>query len=109
MVPKELNETADSFGASTWQKIFQVQLPVALPTIMAGLNQTIMLALAMVVIAAMIGVPGLGQPVLRAINNQYFTLGILNGSAIVILAMLFDRVTQMYGKRLQKHLGAGDE
>lgn len=71
---------------------------------MAGINQSIMLALAMVVIAAMIGVPGLGQPVLRAINNQYFTLGLFNGFAIVVIAIVFDRISQMYGKRLQKHL-----
>ena len=69
-----------------------------------AINQSIMLALAMVVIAAMIGVPGLGQPVLRAINNQYFTLGLFNGFAIVVIAIVFDRISQMYGKRLQKHL-----
>ena len=95
---------ADAFGASAWQKLTRVQLPLALPTIMAGINQSIMLALAMVVIAAMIGVPGLGQPVLRAINNQYFTLGLFNGFAIVVIAIVFDRISQMYGKRLQKHL-----
>lgn len=62
-----------------------------------------MMALAMVVIASMIGVQGLGQPVLRAINNQYFTLGLFNGLAIVGIAIMFDRVTQAYGRRLQKH------
>ena len=104
LIAKDAIEVADAFGASAWQKLTRVQLPLALPTIMAGINQSIMLALAMVVIAAMIGVPGLGQPVLRAINNQYFTLGLFNGFAIVVIAIVFDRISQMYGKRLQKHL-----
>lgn len=104
LVDKDLLEAADAFGSSAWQKMCQVQLPLALPTIMAGINQTIMLALSMVVIASMIGVQGLGQPVLKAISNQYFTMGILNGMAIVAIAIIFDRVSQAYGKRLQKHL-----
>ena len=104
LITKDAIEVADAFGASAWQKLTRVQLPLALHTIMAGINQSIMLALAMVVIAAMIGVPGLGQPVLRAINNQYFTLGLFNGFAIVVIAIVFDRISQMYGKRLQKHL-----
>ena len=104
LVDKDLLEAADAFGASVWQKMRQVQLPLALPTIMAGVNQTIMLSLAMVVIASMIGVQGLGQPVLRAISNQYFTMGMLNGLAIVGIAIVFDRASQAYGKRLQKHL-----
>ncbi|WP_312414579.1 ABC transporter permease subunit [Shinella sp.] len=93
----------DAFGSSAWQKLKNVQMPLALPTIMAGINQTIMMALAMVVIASMIGVQGLGQPVLKAISNQYFTLGIFNGLAIVGIAIIFDRVSQAFGKRLQKH------
>ena len=100
----DLLEAADAFGSSTWQKMMQVQLPLALPTIMAGINQTIMLSLAMVVITSMIGVQGLGQPVLKAIANQYFTMGMFNGLAIVGIAIIFDRVSQTYGKRLQKHL-----
>ncbi|MCB2018694.1 MAG: proline/glycine betaine ABC transporter permease [Hydrogenophaga sp.] len=104
LVDKDLLEAADAFGSSAWQKMSQVQLPLALPTIMAGVNQTIMLALSMVVIASMIGVQGLGQPVLKAISNQYFTMGVLNGMAIVAIAIIFDRVSQAYGKRLQKHL-----
>ncbi|MFN8683400.1 ABC transporter permease [Paracoccus sp. P2] len=103
MVDKEVLEAADAFGSSSWQKLKNVQMPLALPTIMAGINQTIMMALAMVVIASMIGVQGLGQPVLRAINNQYFTMGIFNGLAIVGIAIIFDRVSQAYGHRLQKH------
>jgi glycine betaine/proline transport system permease protein len=103
LVDKDVLEAADAFGSSNWQKLRNVQLPLALPTIMAGINQTIMMALAMVVIASMIGVQGLGQPVLKAIANQYFTLGIFNGLAIVGIAIIFDRVSQAYGKRLQKH------
>jgi glycine betaine/proline transport system permease protein len=104
LVDKDLLEAADAFGSSAWQKMRQVQLPLALPTVMAGINQTIMLSLSMVVVASMIGVQGLGQPVLKAITNQYFTLGLLNGLAIVGIAIVFDRVSQTYGKRLQKHL-----
>ena len=104
LVDKDVLEAADSFGSSSWQKLKDVQMPLALPTIMAGINQTIMMALAMVVIASMIGVQGLGQPVLKAINNQYFTLGVFNGLAIVGIAIIFDRVSQAYGKRLQRHL-----
>lgn len=103
MVSAELLEAADAYGAARWQKMLQVQLPLALPTIMAGINQTIMLALSMVVVASMIGVQGLGQPVLRAITNQYFAMGLLNGLAIVVIAILFDRLSQAYGQRLQKH------
>ncbi len=102
-VDREVLEATDAFGSSSWQKLTKAQLPLALPTIMAGINQTIMMALAMVVIASMIGVQGLGQPVLRAINNQYFTLGLFNGFAIVGIAILFDRISQAWGKRLQKH------
>lgn len=101
LVDREVLEASDAFGASGWQRLIGVQIPLAFPTIMAGVNQTIMMALAMVVIAAMIGVQGLGQPVLRSITNQYFTLGLLNGLAIVALAIIFDRVSQAYGKRMQ--------
>jgi len=103
LVDKDVLEAADAFGSSNWQKLKNVQMPLALPTIMAGTNQTIMMALAMVVIASMIGVQGLGQPVLKAISNQYFTLGIFNGLAIVGIAIIFDRVSQAFGARLQKH------
>ena len=103
LVDKEVLEAADAFGSSYWQKLFQVQIPLALPNIFAGVNQTIMMALSMVVIAAMIGVPGLGVPVLRAVSNQYLALGVMNGLAIVAIAIIFDRVSQAFGKRLQKH------
>ncbi|RJE78825.1 proline/glycine betaine ABC transporter permease [Paracoccus sp. JM45] len=105
-VPADVLEAAAAFGSSGGQTLKDVQLPLALPTIMAGVNQTIMMSLAMVVVASMIGVRGLGQPVLQAINNQYFTLGVMNGLAIVAIAIIFDRATQAYGKRLQKHLEA---
>jgi glycine betaine/proline transport system permease protein len=104
LVDKDVLEAADAYGSSAWQKLKNVQMPLALPTIMAGINQTIMMALAMVVIASMIGVEGLGQPVLKAIANQYFTLGVFNGLAIVGIAIIFDRISQAYGKRLQRHL-----
>ena len=108
-VDKEVLEAAHAFGANKAQKLFRVQLPLALPTIFAGINQTIMMALAMVVIASMIGVKGLGQPVLKAITNQYFTMGLLNGLAIVALAIIFDRVSQSFGKRLQQHRSGSRE
>ena len=102
-VDKEALEAVDSFGATAWQRLTKVQIPLALPTIFAGVNQTIMMALAMVVIASMIGVRGLGVPILRAISNQYLALGLMNGLAIVALAIIFDRISQHYGKRIQKH------
>lgn len=106
LVSADVLEAADAFGSSSWQKLKDVQLPLALPTIMAGINQCIMMSLSMVVVASMIGVRGLGQPVLQAITNQFFTMGILNGLAIVAIAIIFDRSTQAYGKRMQKHMEA---
>ena len=105
LVDQEVLEAAEAFGSSPWQKLVKVQLPLALPTIMAGINQTIMMALAMVVVASMIGVQGLGQPVLKAIANQYFTLGLFNGLAIVAIAIIFDRISQAFGRRLQNFTG----
>ena len=103
LVDKEAMEAADAFGATYRQRLFMVQIPLALPNIFAGVNQTIMMALSMVVIAAMIGVTGLGLPVLQAVQNQYLSLGMLNGLAIVALAIIFDRVSQAFGTRIQKH------
>ena len=108
LVDKEVLEAADAFGADYKQRLFGVQIPLALPNIFAGVNQTIMMSLAMVVIASMIGVKGLGLPVLRAISNQYLALGLLNGLAIVTLAIIFDRVSQEYGRRLQAHRHGSD-
>ena len=104
LVDREVLEAATSYGASPTQRLLGVQLPLAMPTIMAGINQTIMMSLAMVVIASMIGVKGLGQPVLKSITNQYFTLGLFNGLAIVALAIIFDRISQAYARRTQKHM-----
>lgn len=109
LVDKEVLEAATAYGATNRQILTGVQLPLAMPTIMAGINQTIMMSLSMVVIASMIGVKGLGQPVLQSITNQYFTQGLLNGLAIVALAIIFDRVSQAYAKRSQAHLGGGHE
>ncbi|TCL73875.1 proline/glycine betaine ABC transporter permease [Rhizobium sp. BK251] len=103
LVDKEVLEAADAFGSSHRQKLFNVQIPLALPTIMAGINQTIMMSLAMVVVASMVGVGGLGKNTLQAINNQFFTVGFLNGFALVAIAIIFDRTSQAYGRRLQKH------
>lgn len=109
LVDKEVLEAADAFGANYRQKLFDVQVPLALPNIFAGVNQTIMMSLAMVVIASMIGVKGLGVPVLRAISNQYLALGLMNGLAIVALAIIFDRISQNFGKRLQRHREGGHD
>lgn len=107
LVDAETLEAADAFGASKRERLWGVQIPLALPNIFAGVNQTIMMSLAMVVIAGMIGAGGLGTPVLRAISNQYLALGVFNGMAIVVIAIIFDRVSQAYGKRLQKHREGG--
>ncbi|KAB6716115.1 MULTISPECIES: proline/glycine betaine ABC transporter permease [Roseobacteraceae] len=107
LVDRDVMEAAEAFGASSREKLFGVQIPLALPNIFAGVNQTIMMALSMVVIASMIGVHGLGTQVLRAIGNQYLALGLMNGLAIVALAIIFDRVSQTYGKRLQAYRETG--
>jgi len=107
LVDKDVLEAANAFGADFRQRLFGVQIPLAMPNIMAGVNQTIMMSLAMVVVASMIGVKGLGQPVLKAITNQYFSMGLFNGLAIVAIAIVFDRVSQAYGLRMQKHRGIG--
>ncbi|WP_447926671.1 MULTISPECIES: ABC transporter permease [unclassified Vreelandella] len=97
-VPTDLIEAADAYGATRAQKLFKVQLPLSLPTVMAGINQTIMLALSMVVIAAMIGADGLGSEVWRAIQRLRPGDGFEAGIAVVILAMLLDRLTQSLRK-----------
>ncbi len=96
-VPEELIEAGHSFGASKKQMLYRIQLPLALPTIMAGVNQTLMLSLSMVVIASMIAVGGLGQMVLRGIGRLDMGLASVGGLGIVILAILLDRITQELG------------
>jgi glycine betaine/proline transport system permease protein len=97
-VPKELVETGLAFGCTSRQLLFKVQLPTARPSIMAGINQTIMLALSMVVIASMIGAGGLGDTVLRGIQRLDVGLGFEGGLGVVILAIILDRITQSFGK-----------
>ncbi|TBW53744.1 proline/glycine betaine ABC transporter permease ProW [Marinobacter halodurans] len=97
-VPSDLVEASRSFGASPRQLLFKVQLPLAMPTIMAGVNQTLMLALSMVVIASMIAVPGLGLMVLRGIGRLDIGLATVGGIGIVILAIILDRMTQALGR-----------
>jgi glycine betaine/proline transport system permease protein len=101
LVDHSVMEAATAFGATRRQKLMGIQLPLALPNILAGINQTTMMALSMVVVASMIGARGLGQEVLAGINRLEVGRGLLAGLAIVALAILFDRVTQAYGKRLQ--------
>ncbi|ELZ5940304.1 glycine betaine/L-proline ABC transporter permease ProW [Providencia vermicola] len=98
-VPADLIEAAESFGASPSQLLFKVQLPLAMPTIMAGVNQTLMLALSMVVIASMIAVGGLGQMVLRGIGRLDMGLASVGGVGIVVLAIVLDRLTQSLGQK----------
>ena len=92
-------EASDAFGTTTTQKLFKVQLPLALPTIMAGINQTIMLSLSMVVIASMIGAGGLGREVWRSIQRLDAGSGFQAGVAIVIVAVVLDRITQAMAQR----------
>lgn len=91
-VPRQLLEAGQAFGATKRQLLWKVELPHALPTIMAGLTQCIMLSLSMVVIAALVGAAGLGQPVVRALNTVNIGMGFEAGLAIVILAILLDRI-----------------
>ena len=103
-VPKEMNEVADAFGCSYGQKLFKVQLPIAMPSIMAGVNQTIMLSLSMVVIAGMIGAAGLGQEILRALSRIDVGAGFEAGLAVVILAIMLDRLSYSLSERRQNLL-----
>ncbi len=98
-VPEELIEAGHSFGADSKQMLYRIQLPLAMPTIMAGVNQTLMLSLSMVVIASMIAVGGLGQMVLRGIGRLDMGLAAVGGVGIVILAILLDRITQVVGAK----------
>lgn len=101
-VSPELVEAADAFGSTAGQKLFKLQLPIALPTIMAGINQTIMLSLSMVVISSMIGAQGVGAYVYRAVSQAKTGAGFEAGIAIVIIAILLDRLTQKLFKPKQQ-------
>ncbi|MBC8158637.1 MAG: proline/glycine betaine ABC transporter permease [Rhodospirillales bacterium] len=101
MVDSEVVEASRAFGATRWQLLRGVQIPLALPSIMQGINQTTMMALAMVVIASMIGARGVGETVLLGLQRNDSGEGLIGGMAIVFLAIVFDRISQSYGTRLQ--------
>ncbi len=101
-VPADLVEAADAFGSTPMQKLFKLQLPIAAPTIMAGVNQTIMLSLSMVVIASMIGAQGVGADVYRAVTQAKTGVGFEAGLAVVVLAIILDRITQNLVKNKRK-------
>ncbi|HWO53065.1 proline/glycine betaine ABC transporter permease [Paenibacillus sp. FSL M7-1455] len=104
-VSGELTEAADAFGSTSGQKLFKVQLPLAMPTLMAGVNQTIMLSLSMVVIASMIGAQGIGAEVYRAVTQLQIGKGFEAGLVIVILAIVLDRFTQQLFKKSDRKRG----
>lgn len=105
LVDPNVLEASTAFGADKRQRLLGVQIPLAMPTILAGINQTTMMALAMVVIASMIGAGGLGYQVLQGIGRLEVSRGLFAGLGIVALAIIFDRITQAYGGRLQKRIG----
>ena len=98
-VPNDLVEAADSFGSTPKQKLFELELPMAKPSIMAGINQTLMLTLSMVVVASMIGAPGLGNVIYTSVSRNDVGVGFASGIAIVILAVILDRLTQALSKK----------
>lgn len=100
-VSEEMREAAYSFGSSRWQTLIKVELPQAMPTIMAGINQTTMMAMSMVVISSMIGAKGLGENVLIAINRSDIAMGFNSGISIVFLAIIIDRITQQASNKYE--------
>lgn len=102
-VDEEVVEAGRAFGATRWQILKGIQIPLALPSIMQGINQTMMMALAMVVIASMIGARGVGETVLLGLQRNDAGQGLIGGLAIVVLAVVFDRITQSAGQRMQAH------
>lgn len=102
-VSSEQVEAGNAFGCTSAQLLFKVQLPIALPTIMAGVNQTIMMALSMVIIASMVGAGGLGNDVLASIQRLDIGLGFESGLAVVLLAIILDRITESFGVARQSH------
>ncbi|MDW6025363.1 ABC transporter permease subunit [Mesorhizobium sp. BAC0120] len=107
-VDTSVMEASRAFGTTPMQRLFGVQIPLALPTILAGINQTTMMALAMVVIASMIGAGGLGYQVLQGIGRLEISRGLFAGLGIVALAVIFDRVTQAFGRQLQARIGVSE-
>lgn len=106
-VRADLVEAADAFGASPWKRLVAIELPLARPTIMAGLNQTVMMSLAMSVIASMISVAGLGRMVLIGISQLDMARASVGGLGIVLLALIFDRITQGFGLTRRERNGKG--
>lgn len=100
-VPTELVEAGQAFGGTRWQILVKVQIPIALPSILAGLNQTIMMALSMVVIAGLIGAGGLGAPVILGLNTLDIGRAVIGGLSIIFMAMVLDRITQSMAKKNQ--------
>jgi len=98
-VHPELVEAAQAFGATNWQVLIRVQVPLAMPTILAGMNQTIMMALSMVVIAALIGAGGLGSPVILGLNTLDIGRAVIGGLSIVLMAIVLDRITQSMAQK----------
>jgi glycine betaine/proline transport system permease protein len=107
-VDPAIMEASRAFGTNPTQRLLGVQIPLALPTILAGINQTTMMALAMVVIASMIGAGGLGYQVLQGIGRLEVSRGLFAGLGIVVLAIVFDRITQAFGKQLQARIGLSE-
>ncbi len=108
-VDKEVVEASNAFGSTKWQTLTKVQLPLAMPSIMTGINQTLMMAVSMVVTTSMIGVRGLGMEVLNAVNRIEMGRGLIAGSCIVILAIVFDRLTQGFAKAVKENRQEEDE
>ncbi|WP_407066962.1 ABC transporter permease [Hohaiivirga grylli] len=106
-VDDSIVEASRAFGSTRWQILLGVQVPLSLPAIMQGINQTTMMALSMVVIASMIGARGVGETVLLGLQRNDSGLGLVGGITIVILAVLIDRITQSYGNRIQRHRSEG--
>jgi glycine betaine/proline transport system permease protein len=98
-VPADLVEAAHTFGSTGFQLLAKVQIPLAMPSIMAGINQTIMLSLSMVVLAALIAAGGLGREVIMALGQVDIGRGFVAGVAIVLVAMILDRITQSLGRK----------
>ncbi len=107
LVPFEVVEASHAFGATYIQRLFGTLIPLALPNVFAGINQTIMMALAMVVIAALVGAPGLGAEVLSAQGTVNLALGLQSGTAVALIAIVIDRSLYLYGERMQQHRKVG--